>query len=248
MECVFGHVHSKEEGDAITNKEGKSYGNNLRILQKRDGTFYVCLEPTILTPAICFFSIDLQKRFANIEPFNSILVRLDRYIHDMGYCSSNTSFLFVYNVKSFFSELLTQIPLAVKANANNLTTDRFSIPFDPKNPFIARNVEYGKHESDEFYIDHENWLDSMFWKQKEYEYQSEMRIVVPNINYIQEYGLGNKYDHTKNKLRVLLPSLRSYASIMDANRIDAIRFWAYDKETSTSQMCFYFNGNPIKMD
>ena len=204
FECVFAHLPSDDsrvwqQRDSC----GKPMGDNLLILRnENDGSFLLRYIPTILTPVLCFYCIRA----------NSIPINLRKLATDMGYKAKACAFLFIKKPDSFLDDLKEQIPIAVQSNGN-LTSKRFYSPFDPLNPIDASNIDYDRYTATEPFYDRQRCLDELFWKLPKYRYQSEARIAIRNVNYIQGYDPNKKYHPKRNYLEVSLPHLHEYAEI-----------------------------------
>lgn len=225
-ECTFAHVDKSFNENGVTNGRGIPSGSNLLCsVSSKDGSKFLAQIPVILTPALCFFSFgNIAKRILSQEDnTDRIGFGLDNYLHNLGYQEKGTGYLFITNYKWFAEELTEQIPIAIKKNIRNMNSDAFTIPFDSKNPVIMNEVDYNRYKiSDYFYIQ-DSYLDAMFCKDKSFEYQSEMRIVIPHINFNQRFPKDN-YDYKQNQLKVFLPNLRKYATVLSAEQFNHISF------------------------
>ena len=204
FECIFAHLPSDDPRVwQQVDSHGHPMGDNLLILRnEKDGSFLLRYIPVILTPVLCFYSIRS----------GSIPIDLLKFASDMKYDTKDCAFLFIKDVARFFDDLKEQVPIAVKDN-RNLTSERFYRPFDPFNPIDANNVNYDKYTATEPFYDRQCCLEEFFWKLPEYRYQSECRIIIPNVNYIQGYDPNKKYNPQQNYLEVSLPHLHEYAEI-----------------------------------
>ena len=224
-ECAFAHVDKSFDERAVINGTGEPLGNNLLCLVSSiDGSKFLTQIPIILTPVLCFFSFgDIGKRIlAQEDHSDRIGFNLVAYLHNLGFKEECMGYLFITDFKAFNEELVKQVPIAIKKNESNLNVDAFTTPFDAERPIIMNQVDYNKHKISElFYIN--DYFDAMFWKDKSFEYQSEVRAVIPNVNFNQRYPCGN-YDYTKNLLSVDMPNLQNYAVLLSAEEINHISF------------------------
>ena len=216
-ECVFSRI-PQNKSVLIRDCYGIPLENNIQTITDTEYPEYKFLRyvPTMLIPAMCFFS------FAGIKPNGNFYIKgndgqnrfyLDKYAQFMGYKLEDAGFLYIHDVGSFIKELQEQIPSAVAKNINNLTQNRFYLPL-PKNEWLfAKEICYGRHQRTEVFDEKPTSPDELFWKFPEYEEQHESRLIIPHWNFFQEYDprKTEKYVAEKNKLRVQLPHLHEYA-------------------------------------
>lgn len=204
FECVFAHIPSDDPRIFTqVDSRGNPMGENLLIIQNQiDGSYLLRYIPAILTPILCMYAIKQNDLPINLASFASA----------MKYSCEECAFLFIRNPCLFFDELKQQVPIAVNNNTN-LTSERFYSPFTPSNPIDVNLVNYNKYTSTKFFYDRQDYLEELFWKLPEYSYQSECRIVIPQINFVQSYDPNKKYEHMRNHLEVSVPHLHEYAEI-----------------------------------
>ena len=220
---------------SITDTHGKPMGDHLLTFKRpAEGVEYLRFIPTILMPVLCFYSFDVYSVYeqlnANGNTTKSFAFNLDKYREDMRYSEDEASFLFIHDTARFFAELKESIPLAVASNKDNLTSKRFYGRFDPDQPMLISNIDYHKHTRSEIYYHRTDSCEEIFWKYPEYEHQSELRIVIPNLNYDQTYDPNTKYDYRKNTLDVFLPHFDEYAKQFPAKGIHSLVFQGISKE------------------
>lgn len=226
-ECIFAHLDASDERRLnVKNSHGELLQDQYSITCKSDNTVLLRLETTILTPALCFWSLPLQKILSSIKT-SSFDMDLDVYLKNMNRKAEDSKLLMITDCDKFFSELKKQIPIAVKNNCGNLTSEGFGNAFNPTNPFLFKHVCYDQFDKDTLFFRYNEYLDEMFWKLPSYDVQSELRIVLPKINFRQKYGDGTAYDYTKNSLSVELPGLHDYARTYSLKEIRYLNFSNY---------------------
>ena len=246
FECAFAHVPKDDPRIAeIRAADGKPMGNNLLILEnKKDNSCILRYVPAILMPAVSFYSfhpIDIIKRNQSLSIENSekqpyITFSLDKYRSSMGYKPENASYLLINNVREFIDELKERIPIAVDENKENLTSKRFFIKYNPKETILCKDVNYKAYKRNEVFFCPNNNLNEMFWKLPEYEWQSEVRMVIPHMNFVQSYDFIS-YDYQINTLDVFLPKFQTYASIFPAKKVHTIFFDQFNETELSYNYC-----------
>ena len=244
-ECIFAHLQ-KNDPRVKSQKDimGKPMGDNLLVVENTNGVD--CLLryiPTILIPTACFCSVDVEKVREEINSFAPrMFFDLDQYRIDMGYGEDDAGFLFIKQPPRFIEELAESIPKAVKKNIYKLTTQRFYGDFNPLEPVFANTVNYSRHKQDELFYDNPGSFEEMFWKMPGYEYQSEVRVIIPNINFKRPFDI-NHYDKHTNSLLVELPHLKEYAVYYSAQEAHTLIFENFDD--SQGSMDFSISPNRI---
>ena len=158
---------------------------------------------------------------------------LDAYRENMEY-RDDASFLFITNPASFFQDLKKSIPISVEKNKENLTSKRFYSGFNQQEPFIFRDVDYHHYTDVCSFFDYQDNREELFWKLPKYEQQSELRIAIDNLNFVQTYDPSLGYDYTKNVLDVFLPHFQEYAMIFPANEAHSLYFGVFDTDCHTN--------------
>lgn len=235
FECVFARL---KKGDKRINNICDIYGNpmgdNLLVMENEMGDDCLLrLMPTILLPATCFYTFNFKSIFEKIDVSSekdAVRFNLTKYCTAMDYQLEEASFLIIVNPEMFIEELRHQIPIAVNLNSSNLSSASFYGDFRDDAPLLVKEVNYNKHNQDEFFLDDNNWYNSICWKLPEYEYQSEARIVIPNINFIQKYNQNSAYDYKTNQLVVSLPNIDKYAISYPASKAQSLQFKKKDDE------------------
>ena len=241
FECVFAQTF---KGDprifSITDSHGKPIGNHLLILENMaNNSCILRYIPTILMPVICFYSFDVwkirNKLDANGEPIHWFAFNLDEYCRNMDYDNNTASYLFITDPSKFYNELKEMIPIAVADNKLNLTSERFYGDFNPNEPVFFSDVNYHKFERDEVFWHNPENMEEMFWKLPEYEKQSELRYVIPNINFIQTFDPNGKiYDYKLNTLKVHLPHFQEYSQVVSAAEAHSLYFGNFNDKAHTN--------------
>lgn len=230
FECIFAHTTMDDPRICkMTDIKGEPMGDNLLIsVNKTDATCLLRFEPTILMPVLCLYSFDVPGIIAAEDDGSKtrwFAFNLDKYREAMKYSEAESSFLFVTDPISFFKDLRYSIPDAVKHNHENLTSERFYGHFNPSEPFLCKGINYHRHHKNELFFDQPETSEDLFWKLPEYEWQSEMRIAIPNINFKQAFDPQNQpYDYKKNTLTVHLPNFHKYAHVFPANDAHSLLF------------------------
>ena len=149
---------------------------------------------------------------------------LDLYCEMMECKPEESSYLFILDPVRFIEELKLSIPKAVEANYAKLTDERFYSAFNPKDAVLLRNVDYSRHNKSELFYDNPGNCEEIFWKMPEYAFQSEVRIIIPNINFQQAFCYPQPYDATENSLIINLPHLKEYAKVFPASEAHTLLF------------------------
>lgn len=230
LECVFAHLPVWDKRlYELKDSHGLPMGRHVFILYQRDlPTAYVRYIPTLLTPAMCFFSFAAEHKknvpsscipaLHGIPPLD-----LDRYRAAMNYSREDSSFLFIMDFDSFYKELKAAIPIAVQRNADMLTTERYYENGQTVELFM-KEVDYHRHGINDLYFDNAFTPgEELFWKSPKYSWQSELRFTISNINFKQCYD-PTQYDYRKNRLDVYLPHLQEYSIVVPANEVGSVEF------------------------
>lgn len=231
FECVFAQTYKTDTRiHGLTDSRGKPMGNHLLILENTaDDSCILRYIPTILVPVLCFYSFNVQKILKELEEkgnqFNDFVFNLDGYCNGMGYSTETASYLFITDSTRFYRELQMMIPETIENNKTNLTSKRFYGDFNPKKPLFIRDVEYHRHKRNELFWDNPTSMEELFWKLPEYEQQSELRCIIPNINFVQSFDVeSGRYDYTLNTLDVYLPHLQEYSTVVPASEAHSLYF------------------------
>ena len=242
FECVFAQTSKTDTRiPSLTDSRGKPMGNHLLILENTaDDSCILRYIPTILVPVLCFYSFNVQKILKELEEkgkrFNNFAFNLDGYCSGMGYTAEAASYLFITDPLQLFQELQTMIPTAIEMNKSNLTSERFYGNFNQMSHFFCKDVEYHKHERNERFWDNPGSMEELFWKLPEYEQQSELRYIIPNINFVQSFDAeSGRYDYTLNTLDVYLPHLQEYSMVVPASEAHSLYFSDCDTRNNTSK-------------
>lgn len=231
FECVFARLPKEDlHIQDMTDSRGRQMGDHLLVLENMaDNSCVLRYIPTVLVPVLCFYSFNIQKCCRELEkdgkPVKEFAFNLDEYCKGMMYEVETASYLFIIDTVQFCQELQLMIPEAIKRNKANLTSKRFYGDFNPKEPLFFRDVEYHKHKRNEFFRDKSASMEELFWKLPEYEQQSELRFIIPNINFAQTFdpARGN-YNYKLNTLDVYLPRLQEYSMVVSANEAHSLLF------------------------
>lgn len=234
FECAFAHLKIGDPRISnLKDKNGYPFGDNIIYqINPNDNTVWLSFEPTILMPAFCLFGIDVPGILKNLNstgPKTTFFTfDLDKHCIEMGYQINNAGFLVVTDPYAFFDDLKLSIPVAVEQNRNNLTSERFYSEFNPAEPLLYRDVEYGHFSDKDIFYDYRGNYDEMFWKQSKYRTQSEIRLVIPNLNFIQKYNPSVEvYDYTRNQLTVTVPGLQTYSVLYPAKDYHSLVFYDF---------------------
>ena len=244
FECVFARTVGRDPRiRSVTDSRGKPMGDHLLVLEDiediADNSCILRYIPTILVPVLCFYSFNVQKICEKLgkddKPAENFAFNLDEYCKYMGYSTETASYLFITDPVRFYRELQMVIPAAIEENKSNLTSERFYGAFNPDEPLFFKDVEYHKHRRIDFFWDNPENMEELFWKLPEYEEQSELRYIIPNINFAQTFApeSGN-YDYTLNTLDVCLPCFQEYSKVVPATEAHSLYFNIVDKQTYMS--------------
>lgn len=237
FECVFAQTFKGDPHISdIVDSRGKPMGDHLLVLENTaDDSCILRYIPTILVPVMCFYSFNVErirKELANDgEPVGWFAFNLDEYCKDMDYNNDDASYLFITDPPKFFNELKAMIPTVVSNNISNLTSKRFYGNFNPNEPLFFKDIEYHKHKRNELFWDSPESMEELFWKLPEFERQSELRCMIPNVNFVQTYNPNyGTYKRNSNTLSVYLPHLQEYAVIARASEAHSLYFGNFDNQ------------------
>lgn len=219
-ECVFSRI-PKGKDIGLFDQYGHRIEDNLqRFSDEKDPYFeFLRYVPTMLTPALCFYSLShasLDDNFLMLDQTRNMRTfYADKYAQYMGYTNIEIGVLLIRNLQDFFDELKKQIPLAIQNNQHNLTQKRYYVSGSPKEILFANVIDYSRHRRFDIFEEDPTPPEELFWKFPEYKKQAELRIIIPHWNFIQPYDplKPEEYDDKKNYLAVYLPQLHSYASL-----------------------------------
>lgn len=180
-EAIFARV---EKGDPrITNMQ-KRLGNDLEII---DDEKYVMLRrySAYLVPTFCFFHYKIEdiSRGQPGIPQNGILPITLEFDERM------------YN--SFASSTVTEADRKLTVVAiyvhifNSIARQFIQSEFGRKASARMGGIDYKKRAKCEFFIEPTDSYDELFYKRKEYEYQHEGRIILPNYKFCSIYDRYN---------------------------------------------------------
>ena len=241
FECVFAQTLKGDPRiSTITDSHGKPMGDHLLVLENAaDNSCILRYVPTILVPVMCFYSFNAQKirnkLDANGKQHKWFAFNLDEYCKIMGYDNKTTSFLFIMDPVKFYNDLRAMVPIAVEDNQSNLTSERYYGVFNPNEPLLFKDVNYDKHTRNEIFWDNPENMEDLFWKLPEYKQQSELRYIIPNINFIQTFDPNaNSYNYKQNTLNVYLPHFQEYSKIVPASEVHSLYFWNFDDQAHTN--------------
>lgn len=235
QEGIYAHVPKEDPRiDTVIDKKGNPMGNHLLVLENLlDKTCLLRHIPTILKPVLCFYSFNIEKVMQEMGNVPCVYFDAQEYLDYMGYEKEKTSFLLVTNPEEFLNDLKNAVPLAVEENRNNLTDKRFYTPFNKSNPVLLKLVDYTKYSENTIFWDLPENGEELFWKCSSYQPQSEARIVINNLNFVQTYNPKEEYNYEKNRLNVILPNFENYTKIFPADQVHKIFFSEFDKELHT---------------
>ena len=186
FECAFAHVMFNDPRKNVKNSKGELLCNNLLVYENiYDLTSYLYKMSTIMMPVLCFYGRNMWEDMGKGK--NRPLI-INDYIKSMGYTKETAGVLIIRNVNEFVERLREGIPKAVVEQNEKLTSSRFSTGFDPESPLFFGKVDYSRIDKRGlFYNYHSSSIDEMFVKDGKYRGQSEIRFVVPNINFAHSY-------------------------------------------------------------
>lgn len=219
LEGVFGHVVYPFNFNSLVDKNNHPVKDKIAIDLYRDNnantTLYLRYEPTILMPTICFFGISLDDINQQTNIFEFLF---SDYAKLFNLTVKDSSVLLIDNLDSFKSDLIVGIIKAVEQNYGTLLTNNgFARKFSKNTPYMAHYINYYKYNYDSFFIDNCCDASPLFAKCKDYEKQSEFRIVINNIHFTHKYSNNEHYNHRLNTLYVTLPNLHKYSRIFSTN-------------------------------
>ena len=167
----------------------------------------------------------------------------------MQYDAKDASFIIIHQPSLLYDDLRKAISQEIETN-NNLIRNRFYKPEKGNDVLVAKAVDYHQHTDIEYFFDYQPQRKEIFWKMPRYESQSELRIVIPRINFrtpetenisntvsdneLLAFNLNKKTYNYKNKeLKIYLPHFKEYAEIAPATEIHTLLFWNVDRGKKT---------------
>lgn len=223
-ECIFAHLPEGDPRLNVLDSRGRPMGSNLYLLyREKDHSYFLRFVPTILMPVMCFYSFNQEEIKKKRDDKGNAFFSFEKYKQAMEY-NCDCAFLIIKDVSRFYQELKIEIPKSVSKYEKKLSSECFYEGFTPKEACIADKVDYSKLD-DEYFSFQENYTEELFWKRRRYEWQSEVRFVVPHIHFKQRYLEDGLYDYKENKLKVSLPNLHTYAEIYFEKEAKGIRFF-----------------------
>lgn len=236
LECIFAHVRNDDPRlSDLRDSHGLPMGNHVEILKRIDDqTSFLRYTPTLMVPALCFFSFNekmIAREVDGIVPIfpKTIIFDLEKYRTNMKYRKDDAAFLLITNPVFFFEELHLQIRKAIQDNSDKLTTERYYDSGQPVDVF-CNEVNYQKYKVGELFFDDAHApSEELFWKAGRYSWQHEVRVIVANINFKNLYGVG-KHDYKSCSFEVKLPHFQEYSEIYLAKDVSSIQFYKVRKE------------------
>lgn len=236
-ECIFAHLPNDDSRLNVLDSHGIPMKDNLFMLyDDKDNSWYLRFMPTILMPALCFYTFDKNFIIENLDSndTNKCCFQFDKYAKAMEY-EDDYAYLLIKDPLKFFQELITEIPKSIERYGARLSSECFYKGFNPKEPCLAQKIDYNKFPNGYFSFQ-ENYSEEIFWKRKNYEWQSEARFVIPHIHFKQKYFENKQYKQKKNTLRISLPSLQTYAEVYSSKDAHGI---AFERGLSNSDIHYY---------
>lgn len=224
LECTFAHVHKSFDESSLRYKSGEPLGDIICSILKSDDTKYLTRIPMILTPLLCLFSFnDVHIRLQDKDEGESISFLLGKYLTDLGYAEEDGGYLFITKPNDFINELRRQIPLAVKENLDSAKTLSVNDTYNPIYSIGFKDVDYNTYDKKEFFLGTPTAYNELFWKDKKFEYQSELRLFIPGVTFNQQYP-SKDYNYKINELTINLPNFQTYSEIVSAKEYNAMNF------------------------
>lgn len=261
-ECIFARLKKDDprveaakdpQTSRIKDPKGQPMRSNLLITMcQTQDVCHLRFVPTILMPALCFYNIDMSRLVEKHKQQQFIGIDLDKYCTDMGNKIEECSFMLIKNPIAFYEDLYQSVPIACKKNSKILTKEMFYKPEVPLDPIVVNKVDYHRHKENEYFYDFSQEREEIFWKMPRYEYQSEVRFVIPgiafkpiattvdakedvllknksnNISQNEEFAFNinnDKYDYKNKELTVELPHFQEYTEIFPAVDVHTLVFW-----------------------
>ncbi len=225
LECAFSHVPKSVYEKNLKYKSGNPIGDMVCFILQSDSTKYLTRTPIILTPTMCFFSFnDVHIRLQDKDVGGSISFLLGKYLTDLGYTEDEGGYLFITKPDDFIDELKKQIPLAVKENLDSVKTISVNDIYEPNYSIGFKDVDYNTYDKKEFFLGTPTAYDELFWKDKKFEYQSELHLFIPGVTFNQQYPKKD-YNYKINELTINLPNFQTYSEIISAKECNAMNFF-----------------------
>ena len=222
-EAICGHVGKNDKRLSMICDDGVPL-NAFRSLWNEEGpndTVYVRYIYDCLTPAICFYSVNVKSKLK--EKASRVVIDLQEYYYSLGVKKEECSILVILNVSRFLSELRDSIPIAL-ANHHHINVDRFNNTCI----LLAEDIHYDLDLNDEFFSI--GSLKSIYHKLPKYSPQKEARLIIPNVFFTSD-PVYNPSAFSDNRLAVRVPELKEYAHIINASEADYLICGDYRKDT-----------------
>lgn len=213
-EAICGHVAKDDFRLSMLGSDGIPL-NSFRSFWYEEGplnTVYVRYIYHCLTPALCFYSVQLKDTVKRTT--TPLIISLDDYYKSLGIKQEECSILVILEVNRFFADLRAQIPKALYNN-NNINTDNF----DESTILLCEEVDYTLDLDSQFFNVYS--LKDIFRKLPKFASQREARLVIPGVFFTND-PVYNLNAYKNNKLDVYIPNFSEYAHIMNAENVNYI--------------------------
>lgn len=236
-EVVFAHVPKddpriKELGGGDPFNQFFGFWNE----EGPDDTVYLRNIVTCLVPAVCFYSIDLKGavEYFKIKGNSSdyISVNLNPYYKAMIDDTEEYSALIIKYPGGLFQELRREVPKMVKEKINLVKHN-----FDPNEPIFPDYVRYDMDIKDPFW--NEQTYDAVYRKQRKYEAQHEVRIIIPHVTYMRHPAV-EPYLKERHEMKVPVPNIKEYARVIPVSKFNGIRFLNFKEDLSECTVQFTY--------
>lgn len=196
-------------------------GKNKYIVEDQK-CFFCYQQDFILIPTICFYSIETKSN----DFKDDILYRFDLANYEKNLFNDNNEkgLFLITNYKLFINDVKDAVDEILKKNCydNIAKQDFYTVSnknqkayfSESKNAILYKDVEYKK--LGQFFIN-KNCVNNIFIKDSNYSWQSEFRITIPNLRFLQ--NLTDGYMYEKNKLSVKLKNLHEYSEVISLKDI-----------------------------
>lgn len=242
-DCSFANTREKYNCcvQRLTDRDGILMMDEILTLKDNRTAFYHhYYKHKISKPTLCYytFKYDIwnnEYKHRGLQNDEWLYGDLDQYLKGMGFNEEEASYLFIHDTRGFINELKKTIVDAVYKSKDRLSDEGFSDEFDKNRSINMDDINYGRHCRNEVFIDNDKDNDDViFWKLPEYAWQSEFRITIQNIHFTQNIRDDMEgYNYAENELKVYIPNLKKYASVVSAAKAHSVVFRNFDETKRT---------------
>jgi hypothetical protein len=221
-EGVFAHDNDNLINlNKLKDSHGEKMGNNLLVF-RNNNSCSLRYMPIILTPTICFYSISIGKMLEENIDYKTIEMDLRGYCKELKYNIDTAGVILIDKPSGFINELKEELKNVMMINSN-LSDERFYTKFNPIDPIDAGIINYYKYNKNKNFFDNAIVGQELFWKDEDYSWQNEFRIIIKNAHFKQYFNPNLKnYDYSNNILTIKLKNLNKYCKLFKLSDVDKL--------------------------